>query len=55
MAGRRVRLSQTECYLRTTYGEPIVAIKAFILSPFVDKKAVEIVLSKVLEAREKAL
>ena len=53
MAGRGVVLSQTECYRRTQYGEPIAAIKSFILSPFVDKKDIEIVVSKVLEARGK--
>ena len=54
MAGRGVVLSQTECYRRTRYGEPIAAIKSYILSPFVDKKDVETVVNKVLEAREKA-
>ena len=53
MAGRGVVLSQTDCYRRTQYGEPIAARKSFILSPFVDKKDVEIVVSKILEAREK--
>jgi glutamate/tyrosine decarboxylase-like PLP-dependent enzyme len=52
MAGRGVVLSQTECYRRTHYGEPIAAIKSFILSPFVDTQDVEIVVSKILEARK---
>tara|TARA_B100000315_G_scaffold260775_1_gene325091 strand:- start:7095 stop:8732 length:1638 start_codon:yes stop_codon:yes gene_type:complete len=52
MAGRSVVLSQTECYRKTQYNEPITAIKSFILSPFVDTKDVEIVVNKILEARE---
>ena len=52
MAGRGVVLSLTDCYRKTDYGEPIVALKSFILSPFVDKENVEMVVKKVLEARE---
>ena len=53
MEGRGVVISTTECYRHTTYGEPIVALKSFILSPFVNEADVETVVSKVLEAREK--
>jgi glutamate/tyrosine decarboxylase-like PLP-dependent enzyme len=52
LAGRGVMISLTECYRHTAYGEPIVALKSFILSPFVDEEHVEIVVRKVLEARE---
>ena len=52
MAGRGVMLSLTDCYRKTDYGEPIVALKSFILSPFADKENVEMVVKKVLEARE---
>jgi len=52
MAGRGVLLSLTDCYRKTDYGEPIVALKSFILSPFVDKENVEMVVKKVLEARD---
>ncbi len=52
MAGRGVILSLTDCYRRTDYGEPIVALKSFIMSPFVDADNVEMVVKKVLEARE---
>jgi glutamate/tyrosine decarboxylase-like PLP-dependent enzyme len=52
MAGRGVVLSLTECYRRTSYGEPIVGLKSFILSPFVDEEHVETVVQKVLEARQ---
>lgn len=52
MAGRGVMLSLTDCYRKTDYGEPIVALKSFILSPFVDEENVEMVVKKVLEARD---
>ncbi len=52
MAGRGVVLSITDCYRQTDYGEPVVALKSFILSPFVDEENVETVVQKVLEARK---
>ena len=52
MEGRGVFISTTECYRKTTYGEPIVALKSYILSPFVDEEDVKTVVAKVLEARE---
>lgn len=53
MAGRGVLLSFTDCYRHTSYGAPIVGLKSFILSPFVDEAHVEIVVRKILEARER--
>ena len=52
MEGRGVFISTTDCYRKTTYGEPIVALKSYILSPFVDEEDVKTVVAKVLEARE---
>jgi glutamate/tyrosine decarboxylase-like PLP-dependent enzyme len=52
LAGRGVLLSLTECYRRTRHGEPIVGMKSYMLSPFVDEEHVEVVVRKVLEARE---
>jgi glutamate/tyrosine decarboxylase-like PLP-dependent enzyme len=52
MAGRGVMISLTDCYRQTAYGEPVVGLKSFILSPFVDEEHVEVVVRKVLEARE---
>ena len=46
-------ISTTDCYRETTYGEPIVALKSFILSPFIDEVDVETVVDKILEARGK--
>lgn len=53
MAGRGAVLSLTDCYRLTDYGEPVVALKSFILSPFVDEDIIEVIVKKVLEAREK--
>ena len=53
MEGRGVVISTTDCYRHTMYGEPIVGLKSYILSPFVDETDVETVVAKVLEAREK--
>lgn len=53
MAGRGAVISSTECYRRTSYQEPIFALKSYILSPFVDEDHIEVVVAKVLEAREK--
>ena len=51
LAGRGVLISMTECYRLSDYGEPIVALKVYVLSPFVDEADVELLVSKVLEAR----
>ena len=53
MAGRGAVLSLTDCYRHADYGEPIVALKSFILSPFVDEEIIEVIVKKVLETREK--
>ena len=52
LAGRGVTISSTECYRRTDYGEPIVALKSYILSPFVDEANVRLLVEKILEARQ---
>lgn len=52
MAGRGILLSLTDCYPHTDYGEPIVSLKPFIPSPFVDENTVEAVVDNLLEARK---
>jgi glutamate/tyrosine decarboxylase-like PLP-dependent enzyme len=52
LAGRGVVISLTECYRHTSYGEPIVALKSFILSPFADEENVALLVRKVIEARD---
>ena len=51
MRGAGVRLSMTDCYRETDYGEPIVGLKSFILSPFVDEEHVRGLVRDVLDAR----
>jgi len=53
MAGRGAVLSLTDNYRCTDYGDPVVALKSFILSPFVDEDIIEVIVKKVLEAQEK--
>ena len=53
MAGRGVVISLTDSYRESSYGEPVTALKSFILSPFTDEENVATVVDKVLEARDK--
>jgi L-2,4-diaminobutyrate decarboxylase len=53
MAGRGVAISLTDCYRQTEYGEPIVALKSYVLSPFADDSRMETVVEHVLAARNK--
>lgn len=52
LQGRGVVISLTECYRETDYGEPIVALKSYIMSPFSDEKYVDAVLDSISRARE---
>lgn len=52
LRGEGVLLSMTDCYRHTEHGEPIVALKSYILSPFIDDEHLELIVEKVLEARE---
>ena len=52
MRGDGVLLSMTECYRKTAYGVPIAALKSYIMSPFIDEQHLELIVDKVLEARE---
>ena len=52
LQGRGVVLSLTDCYRETEYGEPVVALKSYIMSPFSDEKYVAAVLESVCKARE---
>ncbi len=53
LAGRGVVISRTNCYRYTNYGQPVVALKSYIMSPFVDEASVKLVVDKILEARQK--
>ncbi len=52
LQGRGVVISLTDCYRETDYGEPIVALKSYIMSPFSDDQYIDAVLQSIWEARE---
>lgn len=51
LQGRGVVISLTDCYRESEYGEPIVALKSYILSPFSDAEYVDAVLQSLWDAR----
>lgn len=51
LQGQGVVISMTDCYRRTAYGEPIVALKSYIMSPFSDDQHVTAVLDSIWKAR----
>jgi glutamate/tyrosine decarboxylase-like PLP-dependent enzyme len=53
LVGEGVVISLTDCYRETDYGEPIVALKSYILSPFAEEKYIESVLESLWKARAK--
>ena len=42
----------TDCYRETDYGEPMVGLKSFILSLFIDERDVEQLVRDILDARQ---
>ena len=52
MRGEGVHISMTDCYRETDYGEPIVGLKSFILSPSIDEKNVRSLVNDVIAARQ---
>ena len=52
MQGRAVHISMTSSYRKTDYGEPLVGLKSFVLSPFIDSQHVELVVQNVLDAKK---
>ena len=51
MRGEGVHISMTDCYRETDYGEPIVGLKSFTLSPFIEERHVQSLVDDVLAAR----
>jgi glutamate/tyrosine decarboxylase-like PLP-dependent enzyme len=51
LQGRGVVISLTDCYRETAYGEPIVALKSYIMSPFAEEHFIEHVLESIWKAR----
>ena len=52
MRGEGVHISMTDNYRQTDYGEPMVGLKSFILSPFIDEQDVKQLVQDILDARE---
>ena len=52
LAGDGVAISLTESYRPTDYGEPIVALKSYVLSPFADDEQMHSIVPHVLAARD---
>ena len=52
LEGKGVVISLTDCYRHTEYGEPIVALKSYIMSPFSEEEHVDFVLESIWKARE---
>jgi glutamate/tyrosine decarboxylase-like PLP-dependent enzyme len=55
LSGSGVVLSLTDCYRQTDYGEPIVALKSYVLSPFAEEPQMQSIIHHVLAARAEAL
>ena len=51
LQGRGVVISMTDCYRETDYGEPVAALKSYIMSPFSDEEYVGYVLESIWKAR----
>lgn len=51
LQGRGVVISLTDCYRETDYGEPMVALKSYILSPFSEEQYVDAVVESLQAAR----
>jgi L-2,4-diaminobutyrate decarboxylase len=52
LQGRGVVISLTDCYRTSDYGDPINALKSYILSPFSDDEHVKAVLASIWKARK---
>ena len=52
LAGRGVAIGFTDSYRASDYGEPIVALKSYVLSPYVDENRMQSIVTHVLEARQ---
>ncbi len=52
LQGNGVVISMTDCYRETDYGEPVAALKSYIMSPFSEERFVEYVLESLWKARD---
>jgi glutamate/tyrosine decarboxylase-like PLP-dependent enzyme len=52
LAGKGVAISLTDCYRHTDFGDPIVALKSYVLSPFSDENRMQSIVNHVVAARQ---
>jgi hypothetical protein len=52
LTGRGVAISLTNCYRQSDFGDPIVALKSYVLSPFSDENRMDSIVRHVLAARD---
>jgi glutamate/tyrosine decarboxylase-like PLP-dependent enzyme len=52
LTGKGVAISLTNCYRQSDFGDPIVALKSYVLSPFADERRMASIVKHVLAARE---
>jgi L-2,4-diaminobutyrate decarboxylase len=52
LAGQGVAISLTNCYRHTDFGDPIVALKSYVLSPFADENRMQSIVAHVVSARD---
>jgi glutamate/tyrosine decarboxylase-like PLP-dependent enzyme len=52
LTGKGVAISLTNCYRQNDFGDPIVALKSYVLSPFADESRMDSIVKHVLAARE---
>ncbi len=52
LTGRGVTISLTNCYRQSDFGDPIVALKSYVLSPFADQGRMQSIVKHVLAARD---
>jgi L-2,4-diaminobutyrate decarboxylase len=51
LAGQGVAISLTNCYRQTDFGDPVVALKSYVLSPFADEDRMQSIVKHVVAAR----
>ena len=54
MAGLGAHISMTTCFRVSDYGEPILALKSYIMSPFVDEMHIQALVEDLKDARRYA-
>lgn len=52
LAGEGVAISLTNCYRHTDFGDPIIALKSYVLSPFADEDRMRSIVTHVVAARQ---